>query len=172
MAARRPLHRIAHPECPQGVKSWDACDRAVLEARGRCVALTEKEDECPNWAVAEFEERGYCGQHYASRVNAAMAATRAATRKAELDQRIEAYIAWTAEHPSILDRMPTTANTGPVSPVGLAGGAGLEPAITRVTAEGPTTERPAIGWRASSGTPFIRQVRLIRRALVGSLPSE
>lgn len=99
MAARRPAHKAAHPECPYGAENWAECDQRAKEVRGRCVALTEKATECTNWATDDFEDRGYCGQHYGSRVNAALEARRAEVKKAGMLERIDAYLASVGQEP-------------------------------------------------------------------------
>lgn len=70
---------------------------AELHARlGQCRAMIPgktKQAEprpCTNWAI---NERGYCGQHYASEVEKQLQSERAAVRKAELLAQIDAYIA-------------------------------------------------------------------------------
>lgn len=142
MPARRPLHKAVHAPCPNGATSWDACDKAAQEARGRCSALTKEAEECSNWSIDEHDGRGYCGQHYASAVQRELDRERKEVKRVELDDRITAYLAWRETHPGVWERM--------------ADGEGLEPSITRVTTEGPTTRRPVNGWRASGGLPFTR----------------
>lgn len=99
----RAPHKRVHDPCPWGATTWAACEQAQKEARGRCTAMTEKETECSNWAIEEYEGKGYCGQHYESAVNRALERERAARRRAELDERITAYMEYRKEHPSIWD---------------------------------------------------------------------
>jgi hypothetical protein len=103
--AARKAHKAVHDPCPHGATSWAACEQAAKEARGRCTALTERESECTNWATDEHEGKGYCGQHYGSRVNASLDAARKARKAAEQVERIEAYLAWKVGHPSVWDKM-------------------------------------------------------------------
>jgi len=91
---------------PEKKISKAAALRALHEELGRCVALTEKETECRNWAIDRVNDRGYCGQHVASILLREDSARREATRKAEVDHRIETFMAWSALHPSTWDRMP------------------------------------------------------------------
>lgn len=116
--------------------TWAACDRATLEARGRCAAMTGKAEECTNWAVDEFEGKGYCGQHYASRVNDAIKRERETERRQRIDQSIERFLAWTAEHPSVHDRMLSLEVPQRKEEPAATAGNGL--------------------WAASSGRPFTR----------------
>ncbi len=152
MPERRAAHKVAHAECPNGASNWAECAQFEKEARGRCVALTEKETECTNWATDEFEERGYCGQHYGARVNAALEARRQAAKMARRAEVIERFMAWTQGHPSVWDRMPAdwqprqppTANQAQVSHVALT----LD--------SKPGKGDMYVPWRASSGEPFRR----------------
>lgn len=49
---------------------------------------------------------GYCFQHFASRTEAARKAELARVDQERRDAAITAYLAWTAEHPSVHDRPP------------------------------------------------------------------
>lgn len=73
--------------------------------------MTERETECTNWATDEYDGKGYCGQHYGSRVNAGIAAEREASRQAEMQKRIEEFIAWKADHPSVWDSFAIMVTT-------------------------------------------------------------
>lgn len=100
------VHYHGGEACPHLTKK--ACDQARKEALGKCVAMTgDREPEpCRNWAVDRYDGRGFCGQHYASAVNRGIRAAREAAKRAELDARIDAFIAWTKDHPSVWDAMP------------------------------------------------------------------
>ena len=130
---RRPAHSKAHATCPYGQINWADCDKASEHRFGHCKAAVGKfePEPCSRWA---FEEDGYCTQHYVARVEADKAEARKAITRAELDARIEAYIVMSAEHPSVWD--------SDRAPKGMAAGAGLEPATSRVTADRSTTELP------------------------------
>lgn len=73
--------------------------KALLEAfhaeMGRCVALTEKQIECTNWAVDRVNGRGYCGQHIAGIVQREDQERRAAEKRRKLLLRIDEYLQWT-----------------------------------------------------------------------------
>jgi hypothetical protein len=94
--------------------------------------MTEREEPCDNWSVSEYDGHGYCGQHFASRVNAGIKATQEASRMAEIAVRIDAFLAWKVGHPSVWDPMP-------------AGWTG-EPVPVPVV-------RSRVTWSASSGLP-------------------
>ena len=136
MPQRRPPHKTAHGlACPYGVFNWADCDAAAEHQWGQCKAMLDSKPEpCTRWAVAE---EGYCGQHYAARIELERRTVRIAIERAALDARIDAYLARVAEHPSIWD--------GEHTPRGVAAGAGLEPATSRVTTDRSTTELPRKG---------------------------
>lgn len=75
---------------------------------GKCVALTgDKEPEpCRNWASSTIDDRGYCGQHAGSVLNKKLEAERQARRAAELNARIDWYLAQREIHPSVWDSLP------------------------------------------------------------------
>lgn len=102
MTQRRPPHKSAHSPCPYGQASWADCDALHEHRFGHCRASVGKYEptECSRWA---FEQDGYCTQHYVARVEADKTAARAAIVKAEIDERITAYIAMSQKHPSIWD---------------------------------------------------------------------
>jgi hypothetical protein len=87
--------------------------KALLEAfraeMGRCSEMIEETRECPHWGIEKVNDRAYCGQHVRAVFLAADAARREAARRAEVDGRIDAYLAWTAVHPSVHDAMPRKA---------------------------------------------------------------
>lgn len=58
--------------------------------------------ECSNWAVAE---EGWCGQHYASKIEGERRAERIAIKRDAMNARADAYIEWTRDHPSVHERM-------------------------------------------------------------------
>lgn len=96
----RRNHKEAHPECPH--KSWAACDRAQQMRYGQCKAITGDREPtpCTRWAVSE---NGWCWQHHVSELERVKREERIAIRQAELDARINAYLAWTQGHPSVHD---------------------------------------------------------------------
>ncbi len=66
---------------------------------GKCKAmLADKKEprQCTNWAV---DEKGYCGQHYAIEIEKTLKTTREAARKAEMIEKIDAYLARTGQKP-------------------------------------------------------------------------
>lgn len=173
VAKRRPPHAKAHKPCPFDKANWSDCDLAASRQWGLCKAQTGDREPKPCTRYA-MDSDGWCAQHFASRVEAERKAAAAAARKAELDARIDAYLAVTAvcpglhtcphdgAHPKLrmatraestvglagvsrveLDRPLLESDRPPRLTPEMAGGAGLEPAITRVTTGGPTTERPA-----------------------------
>lgn len=73
---------------------------------GLCSAMIEEDKPCPHWGIGRVNDRAYCGAHIRSVYLAEDRVRREIARKAEIDGRIDAYMAWTAEHPSVLDRMP------------------------------------------------------------------
>lgn len=97
--ARLP-HPKGHPNCP--FKNWAACDRAQQMRFGQCrVMVGDREPSpCTRWAV---NDNGLCGQHYASELERERRAKRAAVISAAMAERIEAYLSWTAKHPSVHD---------------------------------------------------------------------
>jgi len=84
-----------------------ACDLARKVALGQCSEMIGKSEPhpCPNWAIEKVGERGYCGQHVASVVRAEDDRQRKIKVRAEMDNRISAYMAWRVDHPSVWDRM-------------------------------------------------------------------
>lgn len=133
----RKAHKLVHGlTCPYGAFNWADCDKAAEHQWGPCQAVVGKHEPepCSRWAA---DDKGYCGQHYVAKVEGERAAERIAIAKAEMDQRIDAYIEWSKEHPSVWDSQ--------LAPRGVAAGAGLEPATSRVTADRSTTELPRKG---------------------------
>lgn len=104
---RRPAHAKAHAPCPYGQFNWSDCDRESSHRWGMCKSLVQKKnndpEECSNWAVSEA---GLCGQHYASVIERELTAKRIAMAKAAIDVRIEEFMEWTRDHPSVWDRKP------------------------------------------------------------------
>jgi hypothetical protein len=92
-----------HPECPHTSKK--ACEAATRLEMGHCVAMTGEDKQCDNWGLERVDDRAYCGQHANSVYLKADNERRAVARKAELDTRITAYLAWRAAHPSLHDTM-------------------------------------------------------------------
>lgn len=89
-----------------------ACALARKVALGQCAEMIDDKAgpyPCTHWAVEKVAERGYCGTHIGAVVRAEDERLRAAKKRAELDGRIDAFMAWEAEHPSVHDRMPTTS---------------------------------------------------------------
>jgi hypothetical protein len=86
--------------------SKSACERARREALGPCVELTGSGESCSHLGIERVEERSYCGQHLNSVLLEADRSRRAAQRKAELDERIDRFMAWSSNHPSVWDRPP------------------------------------------------------------------
>lgn len=141
----RPQHKRAHAQCPFGQSNWADCDTAAAHQWGQCRAMVDGKPEphqCSRWAT---DDSGWCGQHYASETEAIVKGERAAAARAELQLRISAYLQKVRDDPWFwVERLtPSVESTRGLPPWELAGGAGLEPAITRVTTGGPTTERPA-----------------------------
>lgn len=95
-------HR-GHPDCVFTTKR--ACELAAKVEMGKCAAMTDKGEECSHWGIDRVEERPYCGQHINSVLLKADNDRRAATKRAELDERITGYMAWRADHPSVHDTM-------------------------------------------------------------------
>ena len=168
VAARRPKHRDVHQPCPYGATNWADCDR--LSTPMCSAMLDSRPDECSKRATGEHEGRWYCGVHYASRVNAALEAKRATFRKDALDERITAFLAWTADHPSVWspreESNPVTILTTGGQPRvrGLGGGGGeSNPASSEVASgrdkpgglAGPTGQLTpktrSVLWSAASG---------------------
>lgn len=102
----RPAHAKAHADCPNGVTSWDACDRAVRERMGPCQASTEKGEPCSNLAASVYGDLGYCGQHYGSVVERSKRQEKERAHRDALLVRIDAALAWREGHPSVWDQMP------------------------------------------------------------------
>jgi hypothetical protein len=85
-----------------------ACDLARKIALGQCSEMIEAKGEpypCAHWAVEKVGERGYCGQHIASVIRAEDERQRKTRLRAELDGRIDDYMAWRKAHPSVHSRM-------------------------------------------------------------------
>jgi hypothetical protein len=88
------------------VTSWGACDKAARIAIGQCVSMIDEDRQCSNWGVDRVDDRAYCGQHLRAVFLAADTERRETARKADVMARIDAYMAWTAAHPSISEPMP------------------------------------------------------------------
>lgn len=81
------------------------CSAARREAMGKCAAMTDDKEPtpCSHWATSMVGERGYCGTHAGSILNATIERERAARKKTLLDERIDTYMTWRDEHPSVWD---------------------------------------------------------------------
>lgn len=91
--ARRPAHKLAHAQCPYGVFNWSDCDAASAHRWGRCKAMVEvkrneEPRECSNWAISE---EGWCGQHYATEQEMAMARARKAEKQLQFEAAFQAF---------------------------------------------------------------------------------
>lgn len=95
-----------HPDCPYPTKT--ACDAAARSALGPCSAFVgEREPHpCGKWAVVVLGDQPLCGQHANAAALQVDQAGREARRRAVINARIDRYLAWTADHPSVHDRMP------------------------------------------------------------------
>ncbi len=69
--------------------------------------MVDETKQCPHWGVDRVEDRAYCGQHINSVYLATDRALRAARTKTEQETRIDAALAWHAQHPSVWDLLPT-----------------------------------------------------------------
>lgn len=80
-------------------------ERARHEIMGKCVALTQDKEPkpCTKWASSMIGESGYCGTHAGSILNAQIEAERVALKRLAIDRRIDDYLAWAAQHPSVWD---------------------------------------------------------------------
>jgi len=100
-------HLHAGAPCPH--KTQAACERARRVAIGQCVAMVSRKgtgpSPCVNWGVDRVNDRPYCGQHLNSILLEADRTGRLARREAKVQGRINLFLAWTAEHPSVHDRM-------------------------------------------------------------------
>jgi hypothetical protein len=126
----RPQHKAVHRPCPYGKTNWQDCDTAHDHRFGQCRAMVADKKgphQCSRWAGGD---EGLCGQHLVAEIEASIRSKHIAIAEAELSYRIDAYIAYTAEHPSIWD--------SPSPPRGVAPGLGVEP--SRVVLE--TTPPP------------------------------
>ena len=129
----RPQHKTVHRPCPNGKTNWADCDEAVAHQFGKCVAFVgdRTPEPCSRWA---FDAKGYCGQHYVSMTEAARRKEAIAIAQQALEYRIDAYIAYTREHPSVWD--------SPRVPSGVAGAVGVEPTATAVGERSATAGSP------------------------------
>ncbi len=60
---------------------------------------------CTHWAIDKVDDRGYCGQHIASVIRAEFEKGLKTRSRAEVNERIDRYLAWREKHPSVHDRM-------------------------------------------------------------------
>ena len=107
--AKRPPHS-KHEGCLHA--SWAACDAAAKVQWGQCKAVVGDREPvpCTRWAVSDS---GWCWQHYASETERLKREADAiAIRKSQQD-RIDAYLQWVAEHPSVHDGRPLSRPTAP-----------------------------------------------------------
>jgi hypothetical protein len=65
--------------------------------------MIEEDRPCSHWGIGTVDDRPYCGQHLNGVFLAADKARREADRKAEIDGRIDAYMARRLIHPSVWD---------------------------------------------------------------------
>jgi hypothetical protein len=96
----RPKHPTGHPRCPH--PNWAACDRAVAARFGPCKALVGNENPHPCTRMATGEE-GWCGQHVISELERERRESHIAIRQAELDRRVDRFMEWVKDHPSVWD---------------------------------------------------------------------
>jgi hypothetical protein len=98
-------HR-GHPACPHATKG--ACDKAKREALGRCVEMTQAKEptQCRLWASSIVEGRPMCNAHAGAVLERHLEERRKADRASAWQARVTAFMDWTAEHPSVHDRMP------------------------------------------------------------------
>lgn len=98
-------HR-GHPDCPYPTKK--ACMDAQKAALGPCSAFVgEREPHpCGKWAVVVVGDQPLCGLHANAAALRLDQRGRELRRRAEINTRIDRYLAWTADHPSVWDRMP------------------------------------------------------------------
>ena len=148
MADRRKAHKLVHAPCPFGQFNWADCDEAAAHQWGKCIAIVGEREPtpCSRWAM---DSDGYCFQHFVSERERVKREELAVATRADLYARIDAHLAWVAEHPSIHDspnapKMGRYAG-GEIPHVVLAAGAGLEPATSRVTTDRSTSELPRKG---------------------------
>lgn len=100
-------HLHGEKVCEHGTKA--ACEKARKEFFGKCSSMTADKKvptECRLWATSFVDGKGQCAMHAGQILTRQLDETRAAAKKAELDARIEHYIAWSATFPSIWDEMP------------------------------------------------------------------
>lgn len=173
MPSRRPAHAKAHAECPYGQSNWADCDSAANHRWGMCKALVQQKknrdpEECSNWAVGEV---GWCGQHYASKIEDEARIGREADRVLQLAAQMDAYFAATGGTPHTCDGIdcvyahrsarhvcdPECSYSPEAKAKGeerrrlielgerMAAGGGLEPPTSRVTADRSTSELPRKG---------------------------
>jgi hypothetical protein len=83
-----------------------ACEKARRIAIGQCASMLDEARQCPHWGIDTVEGAAYCGQHLSAVYLAADKARREKTRRDEMFARIDAALAWHAEHPSVWDTMP------------------------------------------------------------------
>lgn len=90
-----------HPVCEFTSKA--TCDKAARIAIGQCSAMIDEDRPCAHWGIGTVEDKPYCGQHLNGVFLAADKAKREIARKAEVDARIDAYMARRRDHPSVWD---------------------------------------------------------------------
>lgn len=103
-------HAVAHPKCP--FNSWTACEKARREALGKCESMTANQvtpTQCRQWASSIVDGHPICNMHAESLLLRQHAARVKAEKDAGLLANIEAYMAFTATHPSVWDKMPEHA---------------------------------------------------------------
>lgn len=95
-----------HPKCVYTSKA--ACSLAEHEKLGRCTELTQAKEPtaCGKWAGSLVMGRGVCDQHAEKLLNDARTIEKRREAQAILENRLDDYIAWTTEHPSVWDARP------------------------------------------------------------------
>ena len=92
--------------CEHATKA--ACDRLVREALGKCTELTlaKEPTACRLWATGMVGGRPMCNAHAGAVMERNLVLARKLARTTRLQKVIDEFMAWTATHPSVHDRMP------------------------------------------------------------------
>lgn len=87
-----------------------ACKRARQKEIGTCIAMVKRKGgepaQCTHWGIDRVNDRPYCGQHLNTIIIEADRKLREQAKREIVTRDINAFLEWTARHPSVHDRMP------------------------------------------------------------------
>ena len=91
-----------------GIATKSACEKAKRERLGQCseMTLAKQPTQCRLWATGLVGGRPMCDAHANAVIERNLILARKLARTTRLQKVIDEFMAWTATHPSVHDRMP------------------------------------------------------------------